>query len=309
MPKKENPTGNPFFYPGANLFVKVGATSLIVSGATQVPLALQVWTLGGANAPISKSALFSAATFRAAFNGFSSHAWTGQKRGFMSVTFKDKSANDPAKIDEEPRQKIGAVLSFAVADAGLTTASSNQAVLKRAQIITKTNFQWCPQNFYFLTKATLGSNLLATIANFAFLGPIGERVGSFYSFSNSAINQLAGGATAGMLAATLTTHFSLYSNKKLLGTTVPEPTRVSPLSCHSMFKQVDSAVKSMGMRRALAEYWSSYFTQLAIKAPTTGVVFGLIFMLDSIMGPEPLKSVWKQQNSEIDCESSSQSPK
>ncbi|KTD09134.1 periplasmic ligand-binding sensor domain protein [Legionella gratiana] len=305
--KTENNSGNPGFSPTpyflANLGVKTAAISFSVSALTQPFQALltqlQMNSLSGV----------SAGFYRSMYRGFIPYAIAGQKRGAVSVTAKqaNKEVIEEEEMEIPGRQRFLGTFLFSQADLLISNALGGKSKLEYAGIITNTNFKWSFANYWKLTSVNWGSRSFAGFVNFAALGFVGDYISSFYKFNNDFYNKLAGGSTAGVIATIFTTIPNSYADRKVLASTI-ENGRLLTVSPFTMFSQVKSHVKSVGIKEALGHFVKfNFLKEVAVRSPMSALTFGIIFGLDELMGPEPLKKIWPKVE-EIDTAPTEKGP-
>ncbi|KTD69982.1 periplasmic ligand-binding sensor domain protein [Legionella santicrucis] len=307
--KTENNSGNqglpfaptPYFL--ANLGIKTAAISFSVSALTQ-PFQSMLTKLQ-MNAPGG----FNGGLFRGMYRGFLPYAIAGQKRGAVSVTAKqaNKEVIEEEEIEIPGRQRWMGTFLFSQADLLISNALGGKSKLENAGIITKTNFKWSFANYWKLTGVNWGARSFAGFINFSALGFAGDYISSFYKFNNDFYNKLAGGSTAGVVATVFTTIPNSYADRKVLASTV-ENGRLLTVSPFTMFSQVKSHVKSVGMKEAFSHFVKfNFLKEVLVRSPMSALTFGIIFGLDDLMGAEPLKKVWPNTE-EVDAEKPENSP-
>ncbi|KTC91771.1 hypothetical protein [Legionella cincinnatiensis] len=307
--KTENNSGNQGLsfsltpYVLANLGVKTAAISFSVSTLTQ-PFQAMLTRLQ-VNAPSG----FNGGLFRSMYRGFVPYAIAGQKRGAVSVTAKqaNKEVIEEEEMEIPGRQRWMGTFLFSQADLLISNALGGKSKLENAGIITKANFKWSFANYWKLTGVNWGSRSFAGFVNFSALGFVGDYISSFYKFNNDFYNKLAGGSTAGVIATIFTTIPNSYADRKVLASKV-ENGRLLTVSPFTMFGQVKSHVKSVGMKEAFSHFVKfNFLKEVLVRSPMSALTFGIIFGLDDLMGPEPLKKVWPKVE-EIDTEQSKSNP-
>jgi hypothetical protein len=294
--------GTPYFL--SNLALKTGVISFSVSALTQPFQSLLT------NIQLSKEvpSALSGGFYRSMYRGFLPYAFAGQKRGAVAVTAKQ--ANRVAEEEElemelSTRQRWAGTFLFSQADLLISNALGGKAKLENAGIITKSNFNWSLLNYGKLTRVNWGSRSFAGFVNFSALGFMGDYVSSFYKFDHDLYNKLAGGATSGVLATLFTTLPNSYADRKLLASKM-ENGRLLTTCPFTMFSQMKSHVQTVGTKEALSTFVKQHFLkEFFVRSPQAALTFAIIFGVDHLMGPEPLKRVWPKQVEEIDSAQSS----
>lgn len=297
--KKEETT---LFDKFSNLAFKTATISFSVSVINQPVQAF----LTRLQLPSGVSSPLSAGCFRGLYRGFLPYMVSGQKRGALSVTSKQVNQESIKKeegieteqhIEQSIRYRYAGTFFFSQADLFLTSALCSKGMLENANIITKTNFHWSLYNYWKLTSVNWGSRSCAGFINFAALGFLGDYISTFYKFDKDFHNKLAGGATSGAIATVFTTLPNSYADRKLLASKIENGQLLTATSC-TMFSTMKSHIKTVGTKEALKTFIMSHFLkQVLIRSPQSALIFGIIFGIDDLMGPEPLKSVFSRRNS------------
>lgn len=288
--------GTPYFF--ANLGFKTGVISFSVSALTQPFQAL----LTQIQVPTGTPSALSGGMFRGLYRGFLPYAVAGQKRGAVAVSAKQANREEEVEAELPIRQRWVGTFLFSQADLILSNALTGKAKLENAGIVTKSNFNWSAVNWAKLTSVNWGSRSTAGFINFAAIGFMGDYVSSFYKFDNEFYNKLAGGASAGVLATIFTTIPNSYGDKKLLASKM-EDGRLLTVSPFTMFGHVKSHVNTVGFNKALMNYIKmSFLKEILVRGPQTALTFSIIFGMDHLMGPEPLKKIWSGRVQESDLE-------
>ena len=289
-----NSIATPYFL--ANLGVKTAVISFSVSALTQPFQAI----LTRLQLPSGAPSALSGGMFRGFYRGFVPYAIAGQKRGAVAVTAKHTNkAVEEEEIEIPSRQRWLAPFLFSQGDLLVSNGLGNKSKLMLADIVTPTNFKWTFPNFLQLTKVNWGARSIAGFINFSALGFMGDRIGSLYNFNNGLYNNLAAGATAGVIATFFTTIPNCYADKKLLASKM-ENGRLLAVSPFTMFSQMKSHVKNVGLSEAFSTFAKyNFLKEVLIRSPQSALTFSIIFGLDHLMGAEPLKKVWP-------CESADQ---
>lgn len=288
--------GTPYFL--ANLGFKTGVISFTVSAFTQPFQAL----LTHIQLPTGSPTALSGGIFRGLYRGFVPYAVAGQKRGAVAVSAKQANREEEVEAELPIRQRWFGTFFFSQADLILSNGLSGKSKLESAGIITKANFNWSLVNWAKLTCVNWGSRSVAGFVNFAAIGFMGDYVSSFYKFETDIYNKIAGGASAGVIATIFTTIPNSYGDKKLLASKM-EHGRLVTSSPFTMFGNVKSHVKTIGVKEALVNYVKmSFLKEVLVRSPQTALTFSIIFGVDHLLGHEPLKKVWPGKNEEIDSE-------
>lgn len=289
-------------YAAANLITKTAAISFSVSMCTQPFQAVLTQLQLQSGLPSSLSSGF----FRGAYRGFLPYAIAGQKRGAVAVTAKQAN-REPVKEEELEaelpiRQRWIGTFCFAQADLLISNALAGKAKLESANIITKSNFNWSLSNYCKLTTVNWGSRSFAGFVNFAAIGFMGDYISSFYKFDNEFYNKLAGGATAGALTTLFTTLPNSYADRKLLASKV-ENGKLLTVTPYTMFSNMKSHVRTVGTKEAFTTFFKfNFLKEILVRSPQSALTFSIIFGVDYLMGPEPLKKVWSRLDSDADSE-------
>lgn len=288
--KKSSYVITPYFL--ANLSVKTAVISFSVSVATQ-PLQALLTHFQISNGLSAIRGGF----FRSLYRGFIPYAISGQKRGALTVTSKETTrVLEEGEIELPIRQRWVGTFSFAQADHFLSNALYSKAKLESAGIVYKSNFKWSIANYWQLTKVNWGSRSLAGFINFAAIGFIGDYISSFYKFENKLYNQLAGGATSGVVATILTTIPNAYADRKLLASQI-EKNRVSTVTSYTMFRQMKSHIHNNIPKKALTFMLSHFCREALVRSPQAALTFSIIFGIDYVMGSDPLQKIWPENAS------------
>nr|HAT8715061.1 hypothetical protein [Legionella jordanis] len=305
--KKETNTAeldSPFFgkpYVFANLVFKTAAISFSVSAFTQ-PFQYMLTRMQLPGASRADSA-FKQGLFRSMYRGFGSYAIAGQKRGAVAVTAKQQnreSAEEQLEHEVHPHKRVLGTFLFSQADLLVSNGLVSKAKLESAKIVTKGNFNWSVANLWHLTTTNWGSRSIAGFINFAAIGMMGDSIASLFKFNRDIYNQVAAGATSGVIATFLTTIPNAYADKKLLASKMNEG-RVVTVSPFSMFSQAKAHMREMGAKEAMKTFFKVTFLKEAlIRSPQTALTFSIIFGLDHAMGTEPLKRVWPKPEEDRD---------
>ncbi|HCL6968628.1 TPA: lpg1137 family Dot/Icm T4SS effector [Legionella pneumophila] len=296
-------------YEMANLVFKTGAISFTVSAGTQpFQFLLNKLQFPQSGTPSG----LSGGLFRGMYRGFLPYAIAGQKRGAVAVTHKQTNkATEEEEFEAPVRQRwLGTVL-FSQADLLVSNGLSGKARLQNVGVINAENFKWSLSNFWKLTTVNWGSRSFAGGVNFALIGFAGDYVSSFYKFDKDLYNKILGGATSGVIATLFTTVPNAYADSKLLQTKVAENKHLVTVSPYTMFGQMKSHVKAVGLKEAFMTFFKiGYLQQVAVRAPQAAITFALIFGMDEYLGPQPLKKVWpgRVEIEELESETPSPSP-
>ncbi|WP_028387916.1 hypothetical protein [Legionella fairfieldensis] len=284
----------------ANLSAKTAIISFSVSVATQ-PFQAKL------NRMQFPSAV-SSGLFRSMYRGFLPHAIAGQQRGVVTVTAKQTNsnrevANEGSGEKELPvKQRWLGTFLFSQADLLLANALNSKSKMESTGIIPKTNFKWFLTHYLKLTSLTWGSRSIAGFINFAAIGFVGDYISSFYKFNNDFYNKLLGGATAGAITTFFTTIPNSYADKKILASKM-ENGRLLTTTSFSMFQSIKSHVTNTGVKEALLTFIKvNYLKESLVRCPQAALTFSIIFGLDNLIGPEPLKKIWPGKIEDIDSE-------
>ncbi len=294
-------------YEMANLVFKTGAISFTVSAGTQpFQYLLNKLQFSESGTPSG----LSGGLFRGIYRGFLPYAIAGQKRGAVAVTHKQTNkATEEEEFEAPFRQRWWGTVLFSQADLLVSNGFSGKAKLQNVGVINAENFKWSLSNFWKLTSVNWGSRSFAGGVNFALIGFAGDYVSSFYKFDKELYNKILGGATSGVIATLFTTVPNAYADSKLLQTKVAENNRLITVSPYTMFSQMKSHVKEVGLKEAFMTFFKvGYLQQVAVRAPQAAITFALIFGMDEYMGPQPLKKVWPVRVEELESENPSPSP-
>ncbi|HGK7682662.1 TPA: hypothetical protein ACJ6XF_001196 [Legionella pneumophila] len=294
-------------YEMVNLVFKTGVISFTVSAGTQpFQFLLNKLQFSQSGTPSG----LSGGLFRGMYRGFLPYAIAGQKRGAVAVTHKQTNkATEEEEFEAPFRQRWLGTIFFSQADLLVSNGLSGKARLQNVGVINAENFRWSFSNFWKLTTVNWVSRSFASVINFGLIGAGGDYVSSFYKFDNDLLNKIAGGATSGIIATLFTTIPNAYADNKLLKTTVAENNRLITVSPYTMFGQMKSHVKAVGLKEAFMTFFKvGYLQQVAVRAPQAAVTFALIFGMDEYMGPNPLKKIWPGRVEELESENPSPSP-
>ncbi|HHT9950770.1 TPA: hypothetical protein ACT9K3_000593 [Legionella pneumophila] len=296
-------------YEMANLVFKTGAISFTVSAGTQpFQYLLNKLQFSQSGTPSG----LSGGLFRGIYRGFLPYAIAGQKRGAVAVTHKQTNkATEEEEFEAPFRQRWWGTIFFSQADLLVSNGLSGKARLQNIGAINAENFKWSFSNFWKLTTVNWISRSFAGAINFGLIGAGGDYVSSFYTFDKDLYNKILGGATSGVIATLFTTVPNAYADSKLLQTKVAENNRLITVSPYTMFGQMKSHVKAVGLKEAFMTFFKvGYLQQVAVRAPQTAITFALIFGMDEYLGPQPLKKIWpgRVEIEELESENPSPSP-
>ncbi|HEN5563816.1 TPA: hypothetical protein U6323_002633 [Legionella pneumophila] len=291
--REKNGGNSPYMltpYEMANLVFKTGVISFTVSAGTQpFQFLLNKLQFSQSGTPSG----LSGGLFRGMYRGFLPYAIAGQKRGAVAVTHKQTNkATEEEEFEVPFRQRWWGTIFFSQADLLVSNGLSGKARLQNVGVINAENFKWSFSNFWKLTTVNWGSRSFAGGVNFALIGFAGDYVSSFYKFDKDLYNKILGGATSGVIATLFT-----------------ENNRLITVSPYTMFGQMKSHVKAVGLKEAFMTFFKvGYLQQVAVRAPQAAVTFALIFGMDEYMGPNPLKKIWPGRVEELESENPSPSP-
>ncbi|HAT6977427.1 TPA: hypothetical protein F8R96_09480 [Legionella pneumophila] len=309
--RREKKSGNASYvftpYDMANLVFKTGVISFTVSAGTQpFQYLLNKLQFSQTGTPSG----LSGGLFRGMYRGFLPYAIAGQKRGAVAVTHKQTNkATEEEEFEAPFRQRWLGTIFFSQADLLVSNGLSGKGRLQNVGVINAENFRWSLSNFWKLTTVNWGSRSFAGGVNFALIGFAGDYVSSFYKFDKDLYNKILGGATSGVIATLFTTVPNAYADNKLLQTKVAENNRLITVSPYTMFGQMKSHVKAVGLKDAFMTFFKvNYLQQVAVRAPQAAITFALIFGMDEYMGPNPLKKIWPGRVEELESENTSPSP-
>lgn len=304
MQERREKTGSPYLLTTeeiANLVFKTGVISFAVSAGTQpFQYLLNKLQFSQSGTPSG----LSGGLFRGMYRGFLPYAIAGQKRGAVTVTHKQTNkATEEEEFEAPFRQPWLGTVIFSQVELLVSNGLSGKAKLQNVGVINAENFRWSLSNFWKLTSVNWGSRSYASGVNFALIGFAGDYVSSFYQFQNDLYNKIAGGATSGVIATLFTTVPNAYADNKLLQTKVAENNRLITVSPYTMFGQMKSHVKAVGLKEAFMTFFKvGYLQQVAVRGPQAAITFALIFGMDDYLGPQPLKRVWPGRIQEVDSE-------
>ena len=187
--------------------------------------------------------------------------------------------------------KMGYVLAAAAGDVAITQIPESLSTLRKVDGLLPKNFKWyLPYNIYHLGSGGLGAKYGSAGANFMFLCVGEEYFAKKIDLKDKKINHLVAGGLSGASAAVFAYPFTVLKDLTLVKASVSPEGQVSIPSTSTVMKGMVKDFKEAPMQVAKTVVTNSA-KQLAVRAPLTATIFGIISFVGECLGPEPLREV------------------
>ena len=292
-PSVAKPTDMSTTWWGANMFAKITITSAAISVAT-TPLGVIIThaQMGSLNRLAFGSILF---------RGLGPNLICGQQRGAATILAKTTAAHGELKDPDVIEQRGGPIAQYAQlgifsqTDVMVAQIYSNKSKLYGAGILDpKVPFKMSLPNVKQLfTMGYLPKSAASTI-NFASVCFLSDQLAGRFTFNSKLMNDLAGGAAAGVVAATATHIPIAIADSIILNTTVSPQGQLSRMTNSMFFKSCKTYIHDIGIKQAASKILQRTLLELPLRCVNGMVVFAIIQASMGLMGDEPLSTLRKK---------------